>query len=593
MRLLEFAKSNILMRDLIHGLSRVFDMERVGGEARVYDVAERKGVIFLLNNSLRGIGLIWSKGTTTVQSVGVWNKIDFDRSPDFMVDIPAHATLDSVIEPLIQFIRNPREGMVESFTITETARNVSPTEFRQMARKMFKDAAASMTIDDLKKVADQNSVNIPSAIRHDRSLMVDANHWNLHDDDVANAARAVGTKVGVPDPNDPHYAAAVELAKASNVSKMASEGKIMLLGRKPNGEVFIIPGVEQITAKIERKLHKELESGEVSGASMEEQYHQLDQKVRLVAGGESEFMKSLLITGMPSAGKTFRVMKTVKALGLKEGDDYTIVGGKTTVKAMYRVLIEQVNGLTIFDDCDSVVGSEDGINMLKKALDTDPIRDVSYNASGLMNTATMPREKREKVVEAISRILRNVATPEDIYLFDANRGIPQRTHQIHDKDSWIAQYPDWAQDRMRDEWDSGYADEMDYQNAKQGDVSAAEKEEVADWAAKHLPNKIDFKGRIIFISNMSADEWDAAILTRAFHQDMQFSDGEMFDYIGTILQHIKTPRLTEEQKHEVLAYLKELWEDGKITRPVNFRLVQQSFDLRLMNGWRELIASIG
>lgn len=593
MRLLEFAKSNILMRDLIAGLGRVFDMERVGGEARVYNVGERQGIIFLLNNSLRGVGLIWSKGTTHVQSVGVWNKIDFDRSPDYMVDIPAHATLDSVIEPLIHFIRNPREGMVESIELNETARNVSPTEFRQMARKMFKDASASMTIDDLKKVADQNAVHIPSAIRHDRSLMVDANHWNLFDDDVANAARAVGAKVGVPDPNDPNYATAVELAKTANISKMAAQGKIMLLGRKPTGEVFVIPGVEQITAKIERMLHKDLASGEATGSSMEEQYHQLDQKVRLVAGGQSAFLKSLLITGMPSAGKTFRVMKTIQSLGLKEGEDYTIVGGKTTVKAMYRVLIEQVNGLTIFDDCDSVVGSEDGINMLKKALDTDPVRDVSYNASGLMNTAAMPREKRERVVDAMSRILRNVATPEDIYLFDPNRGIPQRTHKLYDKESWLAEFPEEAQEQMRAEWDQGHSDQMDYHNSEQGDVSEAEKETVADWAAKHLPNKIDFKGRIIFISNMGADEWDSAILTRTFHQDMQFSDGEMFDYIATILEHIKTPNLDEDQKREVLDYLKELWEEGKITRPVNFRLVQQAFDLRLMNGWRELIASIG
>jgi hypothetical protein len=54
----------------------------------------------------------------------------------------------------------------------------------------------------------------------------------------------------------------------------------------------------------------------------------------------------------------------------------------------------------------------------------------------------------------------------------------------------------------------------------------------------NLPNKIDFKGRIIFISNMREDEWDSAILTRCFHQNMEFSDAEMLDYIETIKQHI-------------------------------------------------------
>ena len=113
----------------------------------------------------------------------------------------------------------------------------------------------------------------------------------------------------------------------------------------------------------------------------------------------------------------------------------------------------------------------------------------------------------------------------------------------------------------------------------------------------HLPNKIDFKGRVIFISNMSEEEWreigDGAILTRAFHQNMYFPDAEMLDYIDTIKQHIKAPKLTERDKQEVLDYVRELWLAGKITKPINFRLIQQAFDLFLMNDWRSLVAAIG
>jgi hypothetical protein len=580
------------MRDLINALGRVFDMERVGGQARVYNVGDRKGVIFLLNNSLRAIGLVWSKGTTSVQSVGVWNKINFDGSPDFMVDIPAKATLDQVIEPLIQFIRHPREGMVESIELTETARNVSPSEFRDMARQLFKDKSNYMTLDDLKKVADHFAVHIPSAIRHDRGLRVDANHWNLHDDETAEIAKAIGAKVGVPDPNDKNFQTAVELAKVKNLRDMASQGKVVLLGRKASGEIFEIPGVDAITAEIERKLEKELESGVSSISSMEEQYRQLEQKVKLIASGESEFVKSLLITGMPSAGKTFRVMQTIKSMGLKEGEDYSVVGGKTTVKATYRVLIEQVNGLAIFDDCDSVVEDKNGKNMMKKALDTDPIREVSYNASGLLNTGAMSREERNAIVNSMSRILRGVPAREDLYLFDSYRKLPQRTSTKHTRDTWVAQIPKEFQPTTDDEWKAVDRYIKDH-NDMEDQVGKDELIEMQDWVLEHMPNKIDFQGRIIFISNMGAEQWDSAILTRAMHQDMQFSDAEMFDYIRTILTHIKTPRLTEEDKVEVLDYLKELWEEGKITRPVNFRLVQQAFDLRLMNGWRELVANIG
>ena len=117
--------------------------------------------------------------------------------------------------------------------------------------------------------------------------------------------------------------------------------------------------------------------------------------------------------------------------------------------------------------------------------------------------------------------------------------------------------------------------------------------EVQTWVMNHLPNKIDFQGRIIFISNLREDEWPKPIVTRAFHQDMQFSDAEMFDYIGTILSHIHTPRLSEADKAEVLAYLKEMWVAGRVKKAVNFRLVQQAFDLRLLNDWKSLVANMG
>jgi hypothetical protein len=53
------------------------------------------------------------------------------------------------------------------------------------------------------------------------------------------------------------------------------------------------------------------------------------------------------------------------------------------------------------------------------------------------------------------------------------------------------------------------------------------------------------------------------------------------------------PGLTEENKQEVIDYMRELWEAGKITKPVNFRLIQQAFDLYLMNDWKSLVQSIG
>jgi hypothetical protein len=94
---------------------------------------------------------------------------------------------------------------------------------------------------------------------------------------------------------------------------------------------------------------------------------------------------------------------------------------------------------------------------------------------------------------------------------------------------------------------------------------------------------------MIFISNMGKDEWDSAILTRTFRQYMDFSDDEMLDFIDKIKGTIAAPGLTDDMKQEVMAYIRERHESGSLNSPVNFRLVQQAFDLRLTANWKTMI----
>lgn len=524
MRLLELAQtSHVSMRDLAAALGRQFDLERVGGDTRIYQVGDRLGVIFLLNNSLRGVGLIWSRGSTFVQSVCVWNHIDFDAAPDVMVDLPQDATLDQIIDPLVKFIKQPRVGVVESFMLEDEAFQPS----YQKPRRFDPDS--------------------------------------VPDESPAEAK---------PEPET-----------------------VVLMGRKADGTLFEIPGVDEMNAKLTQMLQKQnhLKGEAESGLTMEEQYKLLDKKVDLVAGGKSQFVKSLLITGMPSAGKTFRVMQKIKELGLKEGDDYIVKKGKITPHSLYRVFIEQIEGgLAIFDDCDSVVKYDDAVNMLKGALDTDEVREVSYDVKGLLNTGAMPKEKRDRIQVAMSRILRNRASLDDIRVLDVYRNVKTRMPGEAPATQPISPKP------KTKGYDTSWLDDDDAPASNEGgsmEPTPQEMSEAEDWVMNNLPNKIDFQGRVIFISNMSEEEWseigDGAILTRAFHQNMYFPDAEMLDYIDTIKQHIKAPKLSEQDKQEVIDYVRELWLAGKIHKPINFRLIQQAFDLFLMNDWRSLVANIG
>ncbi len=352
--------------------------------------------------------------------------------------------------------------------------------------------------------------------------------------------------------------------------------EIRIMARNAAGEWFVVPGLDNVISALEHRMSAQ--NGDKQ--SMEEQYESLREKVRLVAGNQSHNIKSLLIYGAPSSGKTFTVMQVVKELGLKEGVDYVVKKGSITDFAAYRTLIQNIDGLVIFDDCDSVVATKVGKNMLKGALDTYPIRELSYDNANTIDTDAMTSEDRRLFVDAMSRVMKGTATAEDLSHFERyavndkkkQKGAPNRV--VIDSDGDF-QLPD------EDGTISGY-----------NEASAAERlHELQDYFSRRLPNKIDYRGRIIFISNMGEDEWDSAILTRTFRQYMAFGDGEMLDFIERI-QSSLSANLTPEQKQEVIDWIRILHDSGQLNSPINFRLVQQAFDLRLTSGWKQAIADL-
>jgi hypothetical protein len=63
----------------------------------------------------------------------------------------------------------------------------------------------------------------------------------------------------------------------------------------------------------------------------------------------------------------------------------------------------------------------------------------------------------------------------------------------------------------------------------------------------------------------------------------------MLDYIEKIQNNMDASHITPEQKSEVIAYIREVWTTGKLSRTINFRLILAAFDMRLMDNWKELV----
>lgn len=125
---------------------------------------------------------------------------------------------------------------------------------------------------------------------------------------------------------------------------------------------------------------------------------------KLITMVAANVQASAVITGQGGLGKSYTVMKTLKASGLKDAttfDEYEIgsvvnraktfatVKGYSTPKGLYRTLFENNGSVIVFDDCDSVLKDPVALNLLKGALDSYDRRYISWNAD--MRDEDLPR----------------------------------------------------------------------------------------------------------------------------------------------------------------------------------------------------------
>jgi len=92
--------------------------------------------------------------------------------------------------------------------------------------------------------------------------------------------------------------------------------------------------------------------------------------------------RSALVFGPPGMGKTHLIEAGLKRAGKKIGEDYLIARSHITPRQLYAMLycMRQAGQYVIVDDCDAVMTSEDGLNVLKAATDST-FRKVGWATS--------------------------------------------------------------------------------------------------------------------------------------------------------------------------------------------------------------------
>lgn len=366
-----------------------------------------EGILFISVISNKGVRINWSKSNVrnTIHSIDLWEDFEFEKDPDYTLEIGEVPVVKSLTQ-ILEFFKSP-EKYIKSENVLQLKEEFEGDRLKELEDKLKR----ARTEERRQKIKED-----------------------------------------------------IERCKASR----ALDEKRELESDKINADLDfdVFKSIELYTTQVARKKSN-----------------------------------SLIISGMSGIGKTQVVKETLKNLGLTPETDYYFATGTVTTAGLYELLFKNRISLTVFDDCDAVFKDPDSVNMLKGALDTYEVREITKLSKG--NTFETRGMSDEEIEE-----------------------------------------------RWRE--------------------------------TGKLPNKFEFRGQIIFISNLGEDKFDDAILSRSLHVDVHLSKEEVISRMREIMKKIN-PNVDNKEKEEALEYLIFITENYPVKFDLNIRTLIHSINLRSGN----------
>lgn len=247
-----------------------------------------------------------------------------------------------------------------------------------------------------------------------------------------------------------------------------------------------------------------------------------------------KYTKSLLITGRAGTGKTFNVEKALEEVGLRPDKDYYKLTGALSTVELYKRLFDFRDQLIVFDDADAVFSTEDSRNILKGALDSKEHRVIGYNkkASWLYDPVLTGRD------------------PDGPRLSDFKASLDIDGTIIDDEDE---------------------------------EASNATTSEDGQY-----PNRFEFRGAIIFVSNLKKEKADpdGAIQSRSVLINVNPDDATMVEYLRRMLPYMEPMEMSLDEKIEIFELIKNVKGDA-----LNMRLFEKAALLKLqgLSNWKGVL----
>lgn len=159
---------------------------------------------------------------------------------------------------------------------------------------------------------------------------------------------------------------------------------IKSIGFSDNYSRILISGANDLPCKVERKkstARKQVKNVLRTGFDLinvgEDDYYGF-----MLSGNGRYLMSDFIVTH-----NTFTIEQEIKKAGLKKNVDYFHAKGKATAAGMYQVLWENNGKLILFDDMDSIFKDDNAVNILKGALDSGDVREISWLSSRPLKNA--------------------------------------------------------------------------------------------------------------------------------------------------------------------------------------------------------------
>lgn len=450
-----------------------------------------------------------------IASIDVWKKYTTTKNPDFTMDL---ADLNSVallgiLDSVAKFIKAPKAETIPLYFLPESVDNFG-----------------ALSLTEAKRSTPIDFYNLCKAGLSGKNL--ESLEW----EDINSVAAAAdvqvptfirGQKTGkgrwsvVPPGLDTSTGEVEDQGAVTSAEKKGNDPilYIKVTAQDPSSKRFLSSAdnkqAQDLYSKIQDALNSNKNPSDKELKDPDTLFGHLYDLSTLVAKRK---LNSLLVYGGPGTGKTFTVFKAIQDAGLVKNQDYIKLSGKATPVSVYQLLYKWRNGgLVVFDDLDSIWKDKDTANILKAVLDSGDERVVDWQSNRTIDLSRRSEEDKRK------------------FMADLDKRI------------------------------EGGDDEPE----EETDDETGEKKTVKKGALK-FPASFEFKGNIIFISNLKKEEFDSAVMSRSSKISMDLTPEQLVARMRSVLPHLGDPNVPMERKEELVDHLWAMFK-GKELEMLTFR----------------------